>query len=74
MSPVALAVLLAGAPVEAPAQPLLAIKWEKKFDEALKKAPNPIDPVGYLYDTARAPYDPTKMALFHDILFSTGFE
>ncbi len=38
MSPVALAVLLAGAPVEAPAQPLLAIKWEKKFDEALKKA------------------------------------
>jgi thioredoxin-like negative regulator of GroEL len=38
MSPVALALLLAGAPVEAPAQPLLAIKWEKKFDEALKKA------------------------------------
>lgn len=43
-------------------------------DDALKKAANPIDPVGYLYDTARAPYDPTKMALFHDILFSTGFE
>jgi biopolymer transport protein TolR len=43
-------------------------------DEALKKAASPIDNIGYLYDTARAPYDPNKMALFHDILFSTGFE
>jgi biopolymer transport protein ExbD len=43
-------------------------------DAALKKAPSPIDPVGFLYDTARAPYDANKMALFHDILFSTGFE
>ncbi len=43
-------------------------------DEALKKAASPIDALGYLYDTARAPYDPSKMALFHDILFSTGFE
>ena len=43
-------------------------------DEALKKAASPIDSVGYLYDTARAPYDPAKMALFHDILFSSGFE
>ena len=37
-SPIALALLLAGAPLEPPAQPLLAIKWEKKFDEAIKKA------------------------------------
>lgn len=43
-------------------------------DEALKKAANPIDKVGYLYDTTRAPYDPATMALFHDILFSSGFE
>jgi thiol-disulfide isomerase/thioredoxin len=36
--PIALALLLAGAPLEPPAQPLLAIKWEKKFDDAIKKA------------------------------------
>ena len=43
-------------------------------DPALKKAPQPISPNGKLYDTTRAPYDPRKMALFHDILFSSGFE
>jgi biopolymer transport protein TolR len=43
-------------------------------DPALKKAPSPIAPNGKLYDTARAPYDPKRMALFHDILFSSGFE
>jgi len=43
-------------------------------DAALKKAPDPIAPNGKLYDSARAPYDPKKMALFHDILFSSGFE
>ncbi|HET9620567.1 MAG TPA: biopolymer transporter ExbD [Kofleriaceae bacterium] len=43
-------------------------------DAALKKAPNPIAPDGKLYDTTRAAYDPKKMALFHDILFSSGFE
>jgi biopolymer transport protein TolR len=43
-------------------------------DPALKKAPSPISPNGKLYDTSRAPYDPKKMALFHDILFSSGFE
>jgi len=37
-SPIALALLLATAPGESPAPPLLAIKWEKKFDEAVKKA------------------------------------
>jgi thiol-disulfide isomerase/thioredoxin len=37
-SPLALALLLATAPGESPAPPLLAIKWEKKFDEAIKKA------------------------------------
>jgi hypothetical protein len=43
-------------------------------DPALKKAKDPIAPNGKLFDTARAPYDPKKMALFHDILFSSGFE
>ncbi|HEX8109638.1 MAG TPA: biopolymer transporter ExbD [Kofleriaceae bacterium] len=43
-------------------------------DPALKKAPDPISPDGKLYDTARASYDPSKMALFPDIQFSTGFE
>ncbi len=37
-SPLALALLLATAPGDSPAPPLVAIKWEKKFDEALKKA------------------------------------
>ena len=43
-------------------------------DPKLKKAQNPISPDGLLYDTDRAPYDPKKMALFSDILFSSGFE
>jgi biopolymer transport protein ExbD len=51
-------------------------------DADLKKAPDPIAPAGCgtpikpckLYDTARAAYDPKKMALFHDIQFSSGFE
>jgi thiol-disulfide isomerase/thioredoxin len=37
-SPLALALLLAAAPGDSPAPPLVAIQWEKKFDEALKKA------------------------------------
>jgi len=41
-------------------------------DEALKKAKDPIS--DKYYDTSRAPYDANKMALFHDILFSSGFE
>ena len=41
-------------------------------DPDLKKAANPI--AEKYYDTARAPYNPDKMALFHDILFSSGFE
>ncbi|MDQ3368661.1 MAG: biopolymer transporter ExbD [Myxococcota bacterium] len=43
-------------------------------DEDLKKAQDPIAPNGKLYDSARAAYDPKKMALFHDIQFSSGFE
>jgi biopolymer transport protein TolR len=43
-------------------------------DPALKKAKEPISPNGKLFDTARAAYDPKHMALFHDILFSSGFE
>ena len=37
-SPLALVLLLAAAPGDSPAPPLVAIQWEKKFDEALKKA------------------------------------
>jgi biopolymer transport protein ExbD len=43
-------------------------------DEALKKAPDPIAKTKKLYDTSRANYDPKTMAVFHNILFSTGFE
>jgi len=43
-------------------------------DEDLKKAKEPISPDGKLYDTTRASYDPKKMALFHEIGFSSGFE
>ena len=43
-------------------------------DPELKKAKEPIAPNGKLFDTARANYDPKRMALFHDILFSSGFE
>ncbi len=43
-------------------------------DPELRKAPEPISPNGKLYDTTRAGYDPKKMALFHDIQFSSGFE
>jgi biopolymer transport protein TolR len=43
-------------------------------DPELKKAKDPIAPSGKLFDSARAAYDPKRMALFHDILFSSGFE
>jgi biopolymer transport protein ExbD len=43
-------------------------------DPNLKKAKDPIAPNGKLFDTERAAYDPKKMSLFSDILFSTGFE
>jgi biopolymer transport protein TolR len=43
-------------------------------DDKLKKAANPIDDAQAVYDTERAEYNPDKMALFHDIIFSTGFE
>ena len=43
-------------------------------DPDLKKAPNPISTTSMVYDTDRAAYDPKKMALFSDILFSSGFE
>lgn len=43
-------------------------------DPELKKAKDPISPDKRLYDTTRASYDPKTMALFSDILFSSGFE
>jgi biopolymer transport protein TolR len=43
-------------------------------DPELKKAKDPISPDKRLFDTTRAPYDPKTMALFSDILFSSGFE
>ena len=36
--PLALALLLAGSAGEHPAPPTVAIKWERKFDEALREA------------------------------------
>ena len=42
-------------------------------DEALKKAPNPVDETARLYDTDRTPYDPSVHALFPDVVFSGGF-
>jgi len=43
-------------------------------DDSVVKAANPIDEKDLAYDTKRADYNPDQMALFHDILFSTGFE
>jgi biopolymer transport protein ExbD len=43
-------------------------------DPELKKAKDPWSPDKRLYDTTRATYDPKTMALFNDILFSSGFE
>ena len=40
-------------------------------DPNLKKAQDPISPDKKLYDSDRTPYDPNKMALFPDILFSS---
>ena len=42
-------------------------------DENLKKAADPVDKVGHLYDTTRTPYDPNLQALFPDVVFSGGF-
>ena len=43
-------------------------------DPDLKKAKDPMSPDKRLYDTSRASYDPKTMALFSDVLFSSGFE
>jgi hypothetical protein len=43
-------------------------------DPDLKKAKDPISPDKRLFDTTRAAYDAKTMALFSDILFSSGFE
>lgn len=43
-------------------------------DPDLHKAKDPISPDKTLFDTTRASYDPKTMALFSDILFSSGFE
>ncbi len=43
-------------------------------DTELKKSPDPIALKAKLFDTTRAKYDPNAMALFPEILFSTGFE
>jgi biopolymer transport protein ExbD len=39
-----------------------------------KKAANGVDEKSASYDTEKATYDPDKMGLFSDIIFSTGFE
>lgn len=43
-------------------------------DAKLKAAKDPIAADRKLYDTTRVAYDPKTMALFSDILFSSGFE
>ena len=43
-------------------------------DPDLHKAKDPVSPDHTLFDTTRASYDPKTMALFSDILFSSGFE
>ena len=43
-------------------------------EEAVAQAEDPVDPFNRLYDPERVDYDPDRFALFHDILFSTGFE
>lgn len=40
----------------------------------IAKADDPVDEINRLYDPARAPYEADRFALFHDILFSAGFE
>ncbi len=43
-------------------------------DPDLHAAKDPVSPDRTLFDTTRASYDPKSMALFSDILFSSGFE
>ncbi len=40
---------------------------------AITDADEPVDTFNRLYDPARAPYDPERFSLFHDIVFSAGF-
>ncbi|WP_428261561.1 ExbD/TolR family protein [Haliangium sp.] len=40
---------------------------------AITSAEEPVDAFNRLYDPARAPYDPDRFALFHDVVFSSGF-
>ncbi|HEY4244968.1 MAG TPA: biopolymer transporter ExbD [Kofleriaceae bacterium] len=42
--------------------------------DGLKGGTDVVSKDGKYYDTTRANYDPKRMALFHDILFSSGFE
>ena len=43
-------------------------------DDETKKNANGMDAAKFTYDTTKAAYDPDKMSLFGDIIFSTGFE
>ena len=43
-------------------------------DAELKKATDPVSPNKKLFDPERVAYDPKTMAVFSDILFSTGLE
>ena len=48
------------------------IPFRRKYWQRVTDAS--VTPNGKLFDTSRATYDPKRMALFHDILFSSGFE
>ncbi len=41
-------------------------------EQAIRDADEPVDTFNQLYDPARAPYEPERFALFHNILFSQG--
>lgn len=43
-------------------------------DKAVTDAEQAVDDFNRLFDAKRVSYDPDRFALFHDILFSTGFE
>lgn len=59
-----------------PTTPEKLKEYEAEWAKLNKKpaSDGPISSDGRLYDTARAGFDPNKMALFHEIGFSAGYE
>lgn len=57
----------------APNEPAQACLFPSE-DPAIKQMAEPVDTLSGLYDLERVSYNPEEHALFHDILFSSGFE